>query len=106
VKGLDFGPPKDEQDLFIDYLIEEGGLVLDGISEDGETIYLYNMEVLERLAPEFAKAHMESIADDVIDLYRRGHVTMEISDEGEVYYNAVDPQGGVQFPAIQTETLD
>jgi hypothetical protein len=75
---------------YIDYLIEEGGITLEGITDDGEPIYRHNMEILEVIAPEYAKIHMREIEDALLSLYEKGLVEIEITDAGEVYYKAVE----------------
>jgi predicted DNA-binding transcriptional regulator len=99
----------DEDDsiaLYIEYLIDNKGLLLDGITDDGEAIYLYDMDVLEKIAPEFAADHLKTISDSIISLYEKGLVEMEITDEGDVLYRAANTSDGLQSPAIQEETLD
>jgi len=99
----------DENDsiaLYIEYLIENKGLLLDGITEDGEAVYLYNMDVLERIAPEFAADHLKTISDSVISLYEKGLVEMEITDEGDVLYRAVDSADRIQSSTPQEEASD
>jgi len=73
---------------YIAYLVEEGGLVLEGITDEGEPIYRHNMEVLREIAPEYAANHMRELEDALLDLYEKGLVEIEISDEGEVLYKA------------------
>jgi hypothetical protein len=71
---------------YINYLVEEGGLVLNGITDDGEPIYTHNMEVLEVIAPEYAAMHLREIEDTLIGLYEKGLVDIEITDTNEVVY--------------------
>jgi hypothetical protein len=73
---------------YIAYLVEEGGLILEGITDEGEPIYRHNMEVLKEIAPEYAANHMRELEDALLDLYEKGLVEIEISDEGEVLYKA------------------
>lgn len=74
---------------YIEYMVDEGVILLDGITDDGEAIYKVDMDKAELLAPEFAAAHLLETEDTVIDLYEKGLVDMTISDKGEVFYKAV-----------------
>lgn len=89
----------DDIDDFIQYLIEEGALVLDGISDDGEAIYLPNIELLQELAPEFLAAHYKDIEDTLIDLYEKDLVNIEVGDDGEIYYGINKGDGEQQAAA-------
>jgi hypothetical protein len=75
-------------ELYVQWLVEEGALVLDGVSEDGEPIYLHNIEKLEELAPEYLALYLKEVEDALISLYAKGYVDIEISDKGEVLYKA------------------
>lgn len=73
---------------YINYLVDEGGLILEGITDEGEPIYRHNMEVLEVIAPEYAATHMRELEDALLSLYEQGLVELEITDSGEVLYKA------------------
>lgn len=98
----------DEQAInaYIEYLVEEGGLILEGISEDGEAIYRHNMDVLREIAPEYASNHMRELEDALLSLYEKGLVEIEITDSGEVVYSAAHKTRGLEPPTPSQETLD
>jgi hypothetical protein len=81
---------QDDIDQYIQYLVDEGGLVLTSIDEDGQPVYRHNMEVLEVIAPEYAAMHLREIEDAIISLYEKGLVKMDITDEGEPVYSLAD----------------
>lgn len=76
-------------DAYMQYMIDEKVLMLDGIGEDGEPVYKVDIDKAEIIAPEFAKAYLLDTENTVIDLYQEGLVDMSITDDGEVLYHAV-----------------
>lgn len=78
----------DEAVEFIQYLVEEGGLILDGMDENGEPTYKHDLEVLSRIAPEYVEILFKDIEDSLISLYEKGMVSLEITDSGEVVWFA------------------
>lgn len=75
---------------YVQYLIDEGGLILESVTEEGEPIYRHNMEVLERIAPEYAAMHLREIEDTLLELYSKNLVDIEITDDGEVVYKLAE----------------
>jgi hypothetical protein len=76
----------DEVEEYIAYLVDEGGLIFQGMDENGEAIYHHNMDILEQIAPEYAAEHRRDIEDTLISLYQKGLVDIVIGDDGEAKY--------------------
>ena len=94
MKPLDYNPSDEEHKEIMEYLISEGAAILDGIDENGEPIYMFDMDVLEEVMPEL-HAVMEKDMDQVlVDLYQKGlidvsydenlNAIMTISEQGKV----------------------
>lgn len=91
---MEYDPFNDEHREIIKYLIEEGAAILDGIDEDGEPTYMFDMEVLEEVMPELHAAMQEDMDHVLVDLYQKGlidvsydedlNAIMSISDQGKV----------------------
>lgn len=78
-------------------LLECGAVVLDGIAEDGEPIYTFDLEVLQKEAPEIYHAHLDEVDDAMINLVNAGlavfdftgdEVTIELTEKGRVWAEA------------------
>ena len=49
---MEYDPSDEEHQAIMEYLISEGAATLEGIDEDGEAIYQFDMEILEEVMPE------------------------------------------------------
>jgi hypothetical protein len=76
----------DETDEYISYLVENGGLIFNGMGEDGEAIYRHDMDILEQIAPEYAAEYRRDIEDALISLYQKGLVEIGFNEKGEAVY--------------------
>lgn len=81
---------EDQVASYMAWLVEEGGLVLDGMSEDGEPVYQLVPEILEDIAPEFLAAQYSDLEDTLIDLYEKGLVEITFEDDGSPLYSVPD----------------
>jgi Tfp pilus assembly ATPase PilU len=91
---MDYDPSNEEHREAMDRLIEEGAAILDGIDEDGEPIYKFDMNILEEVMPELHQAMMDDMDKVLIDLYQKGLI--EISyDENLNAQMSVSPEGKV-----------
>jgi len=78
----------------MEYLISEGAAILDGIDENGEPIYKFDMDVLEEVMPELHAVMQEDMDQVLVDLYQKGlievsydenlNALMSISEQGKV----------------------
>jgi hypothetical protein len=91
---MDYDPSNEEHQQIMNYLIEEGAAFLDGIDEDGEAIYKFDMDVLEEIMPELHAVMEEDVNQVLVDLYQKGlievsydenlNALMDISEQGKV----------------------
>lgn len=55
----------------MEYLIEEGAAELDGVDEDGEAIYRFDMDVLEEIMPELHQVMIDDMDTILLDLFKK-----------------------------------
>jgi hypothetical protein len=90
---LEYDPSNEEHARIMDYLVNEGAAILDGVDEDGEPIYMFDMEVLEEVMPDLHQVMVDDMDKVLIDLYQEGlidvsydedlNAQMSISEEGK-----------------------
>jgi len=89
---MEYDPSNEEHREVMERLVEEGAAILDGIDEDGEPIYRFDMDILEEVLPELHQVFMDDMDQVLIDLYKRGLI--EISyDENLNAEMSVSPEG-------------
>ena len=91
---LEYDPSDEEHQAIMEYLVAEGAAILDGIDEDGEPVYMFDMEVLEEVMPELHAVMQQDMDDVLVDLYQKGlidvsydenlNAIMSISEQGKV----------------------
>ena len=90
---LEYDPSNEEHKEIMEYLISEGAAILDGLDEDGEPVYMFDMEILEEVMPELHAVMQEDMDQVLVDLYQKGlievsydenlNAIMAISEEGK-----------------------
>jgi hypothetical protein len=91
---LEYDPSSEEHQEIMAYLVSEGAAEFDGIDEDGEPIYKFDMEVLEQVMPDLHQVMTDDMDQILIDLYQKGlieisydenlNALMAISEEGKI----------------------
>jgi len=91
---LEYNPSDEEHQEIMEYLISEGAAILDGIDENGEPIYKFDMDVLEEVMPELHAVMQQDMDQVLVDLYQQGlievsydenlNALMSISEQGKV----------------------
>ena len=72
----------DEEDSkIIQYLEENNALIWEGMDEDGEAIFRFNLEVLKAIMPELHKQIIEDIDQDLMVLYAQGLIDIEYDED-------------------------
>jgi len=89
---LEYDPSDEEHMELMKYLIAEGAAILEGIDEDGEPIYMFDMDVLEEVMPELHAVMQQDMDQVLVDLFQKGlidvsydenlNAMMSISEEG------------------------
>jgi len=80
----------DENDAFIEHLIEAGVLVEDGFDEDGEVTYTYNFELMKVLMPAMYDEIMIGINDNLVALYEMGFIKIEYNEDLKAVFSATE----------------
>lgn len=94
MNSLEYNPSDEEHMEIMRYLIAEGAAIFDGMDDDGEPIYRFDMEVLEEVMPELHAAMRDDIDQVLVDLYLKGlievsydenlNAMMSLSEEAKV----------------------
>jgi hypothetical protein len=91
---MDYDPSNEEHLELMEYLLEEGAAIFDGIDEEGEPIYKFDMDLLEEVMPELYQVMMDDMDKVLIDLYQKDLI--EISyDEDLNAHMSVSPEGKI-----------
>ncbi len=90
---MEYNPYNEEHVELMEYLISEGAATIDGIDEDGEPVYKFDMDVLEEVMPELHQSMIDDMDKVLLDLFEKGlidisydenlNAEMTISEEGK-----------------------
>ena len=89
---MEYNPSDEEHREIMEYLVEEGAAIFDGIDEDGEPIYKFDMDVLEEVSPELYQVMMDDMDKVLIDLYQKGLIDISYDEELNAQMS-VSPEG-------------
>lgn len=78
---MEYDPSDEEHREIMEYLISEGAAILDGLDEDGEPIYKFDMEVLEEVMPELHAAMQQDMDQILIDLYKQDLIEVSYDED-------------------------
>jgi len=91
---LEYDPSDEEHREIMEYLVSEGAAILEGLDEDGEPVYMFDMEVLEEVMPDLHAVMQEDMDQVLVDLYQKGlievsydenlNALMSISEQGKI----------------------
>ena len=94
MKLLDYNPSDEQHQAIMEYLVAEGAAILEGVDEDGEAIYKFDMDILEEVMPELHAVMQEDMDQVLVDLFQKGlievsydeelNAIMSISEQGKV----------------------
>jgi len=65
----------------MEYLISEGAATLEGIDDDGEAIYQFDMEILEEVMPELHAVMQQDMDQILVDLYEKGLIEVSYDED-------------------------
>ena len=82
----------EDDDEFVDFLIEMCVIQAEGVNEDGETLYKYNFERMKELLPELYQEIMEGVNDKIMDLFELGLVSVDYDESLTPHFSAT-PEG-------------
>jgi hypothetical protein len=78
---MEYDPSNEEHRSIMDYLISEGAAEIDGVDEDGEIIYKFDMDLLEEIMPDFHQVLLDDMDNILIDLYQKGLIDVSYDEE-------------------------
>lgn len=78
---MEYDSSNEDHTEFMQYLLSEGAAFLDGIDEDGEAIYGFDMEILEEVSPELYQVLMDDMDRELIELYQKGLIEISYDEE-------------------------
>ena len=91
---MEYDPSDEEHREIMEYLVSEGAAILEGLDEDGEPVYMFDMEVLEEVMPDLHAVMQEDMDQVLLDLYQKGlievsydenlNALMSISEQGKI----------------------
>ena len=68
-------------DEMIGYLEDQGAIIWDGIAENGESVFRFDLDKLKTVMPELYTEIMSDIDKDLMDLYKAGLVEIEYDED-------------------------
>lgn len=80
----------DDINSVMKYLEEKGALELYGMTEDAEITYRFNLEILEKVMPEFYEMIMKDIDSSLIEMYKLGYVDISYDENLEMSFSIND----------------
>jgi hypothetical protein len=89
---MEYDPSNAEHRELMEYLIEEGAAVIDGIDEDGEPVFKFDMEVLEEVMPELYQVLTDDMDQILVDLYQKDLIEISYDEELNAHMS-ISPEG-------------
>lgn len=80
----------EEENAFVDYLIEIGILEEEGFDEDGEVTYTYNFEKMKELMPDLYKEIMDGLNENLMVLFEQDLIKVEYDEELHAHISPTD----------------
>ena len=77
---MDYDPSNEEHRKIMEHLLEEGAAILDGIDEDGEPVYKFDLDILEEVMPDLYQVIMDDMDSQLIDLYQKGLIEVDYDE--------------------------
>ena len=71
----------DKDDEIIGWLESEGAVVWEGVADDGEAIFKFDLERLKLVMPAMYDEIMSDIDNDLMELYKEGLVEVEYDED-------------------------
>jgi hypothetical protein len=68
-------------DELVGWLEDQGAIVWEGLADDGEAIFKFDLEKLKEVMPEMYKEIMADIDSDLLKLYGEGFIEVEYDED-------------------------
>jgi hypothetical protein len=76
----------DDDNQMIAWLEEQGALMWDGVADNGEPMFRFDLDKLKDVYPPLYEVVMEEIDDDLMILYTEGLVELEYNENLEAIF--------------------
>jgi hypothetical protein len=70
-----------DNDKLIGYLEDEGAIIWDGLDQNGEAVFRFDLDRLKEVMPELYKEILADIDEDLMALYEEGLVDLEYDED-------------------------
>lgn len=87
-KGLTMFDKSDDE--MIGWLEEQGAIVWDGVADNGEAVFRFDLDKLKIVMPELHDEVMADIDNDLMELYKDGFVELEYDEDLNALFRATD----------------
>jgi hypothetical protein len=78
---------ENDEEHFLEKLVELGIAELNGMTKDGEVTYNFDMIRMKELMPELYEVMIEETEQALVDLYEKGIVDIEYDENLEPYFS-------------------
>lgn len=78
---MEYNPSDEEHMQIMEYLVAEGAAFFEGLDEDGEAIYMFDMDVLEEVMPELHAVMQEDMDQVLVDLFQKGLIDISYDED-------------------------
>jgi hypothetical protein len=85
----------EDENAFVDYLIEIGILEEEGFDEDGEVTYVYNFEKMKDLMPDLYNEIMDGLNENLMVLFEHELIKVEYDEELHAHISPTDQ--GIEY---------
>lgn len=85
----DFDDFEDEEimsEQVMGYLMHTGAATWDGMDENGERIFKFNMDILKEVLPDLYDTIMEDMDNTMMELYQKGLAELEYDEELNAHF--------------------
>jgi hypothetical protein len=80
----------EDENAFVDYLIEIGILEEEGFDENGEVTYVYNFEKMKDLMPDLYNEIMDGLNENLMVLFEHELIKVEYDEELRAHISPTD----------------
>lgn len=82
---MEYDSSDESHQEIMEYLVSEGAAIIDGIDDNGEAIYKFDMEILEEIMPELHQVLVQDMDNILIDLYQKDLIEVSYDEELNVH---------------------
>jgi len=80
----------EEDEKMIGWLEEQGAIVWDGVADNGEAVFRFDLDKLKIVMPMLYEEIMSDIDNDLMQLYKDGLVEIEYDENLNALFKATD----------------